>query len=195
MYRRILWISYALETKIRSQYYLCMGWFYGNALLWTNFKTVSDYYVILAEVDGHSERTGELVSLEKDCNEIEDYIMDNLSCNLYFLSGMWICVSLQYPWKYKKLQRNCPGLVRFKWAIPKEKCYIIKKYLPAIIDVEIEHMGHGQYLHEHSDEYASKLIEYLQSWYIFQFVELLSCYRIYSLYRNVCMGNTFPKRE
>lgn len=30
--------------------------------------------------------------------------------------------------------------------------------------------GHGQYLHEHSDEYASKLIEYLQSWYDFQSV-------------------------
>lgn len=50
-------------------------------------KRLSDYYVILAEVDGHSERTSELVSLEKDCNEIEDYIMDNLSGNLYCLSG------------------------------------------------------------------------------------------------------------
>ena len=40
---------------------------------------------------------------------------------------------------------------------------MLKKYLPAMMDVEIEHMGHGQYLHEHSDEYASKLIEYLQS--------------------------------
>lgn len=45
-------------------------------------KRLSDYYVILAEVDGHSERTDELVSLEKDCDEIEDYIMDNLSGNL-----------------------------------------------------------------------------------------------------------------
>lgn len=46
-------------------------------------KRLSDYYVILAEVDGHSERTGELVSLEKDCDEIEDYIKDNLSGNIY----------------------------------------------------------------------------------------------------------------
>ena len=50
-------------------------------------KRLSDYYVILAEVDGHSERTGELVSHEKDCDEIEDYIMNNLSGNLYCLSG------------------------------------------------------------------------------------------------------------
>lgn len=50
-------------------------------------KRLSGYYVILAEVDGHSERTGELVSLEKNCDEIEDYIVDNLSGNLYCLSG------------------------------------------------------------------------------------------------------------
>ncbi len=35
---------------------------------------MSDYYVILAEVDGHSDQTDELVSLEKNCNEIENYI-------------------------------------------------------------------------------------------------------------------------
>jgi hypothetical protein len=33
-------------------------------------KHLSDYYVILAEVDGHSERTDELVSLEANCDEI-----------------------------------------------------------------------------------------------------------------------------
>lgn len=46
---------------------------------------------------------------------------------------------------------------------PRKSVALLKKYLPAVIDVEIEYMGHGQYLHEHSDEYASKLIEYLQS--------------------------------
>lgn len=46
---------------------------------------------------------------------------------------------------------------------PGKSVALLKKYLPAVIDVEIEYMGHGQYLHEHSDEYVSKLIEYLQS--------------------------------
>lgn len=50
-------------------------------------KRLSDYYVILAEVDGHSEQTGELVSLEKCCDETENYIINNLSGNLYCLSG------------------------------------------------------------------------------------------------------------
>ena len=50
-------------------------------------KMLADYYVILAEVDGHSERTDELVSLEKNCDEIENYIIQNLSGNLYCLSG------------------------------------------------------------------------------------------------------------
>ena len=30
-------------------------------------------------------------------------------------------------------------------------------------EVEFENMGHGQYLHEHSAEYATKLIEYLEA--------------------------------
>ena len=46
---------------------------------------------------------------------------------------------------------------------PRKSVILLKKYLPAIIDVEIKYMGHGQYLHEHSDEYAGKLIDYLQS--------------------------------
>ena len=32
-------------------------------------KYLSDYYVILAEVDWHSERTDELVSLKNNCDE------------------------------------------------------------------------------------------------------------------------------
>lgn len=38
---------------------------------------------------------------------------------------------------------------------------MLKRYIPNLVDVEFENMGHGQYLHEHSDEYAKKLIEYL----------------------------------
>ena len=50
-------------------------------------KMLPDYYVILAEVDGHSERAGELVSIENACDEIENYVLDYLSGNLYCLSG------------------------------------------------------------------------------------------------------------
>ena len=198
-------------------------------------KRLSDYYVILAEVDGHSGRTGELVSLEKDCNEIEDYIMDNLSGNLYCLSGFsmgatmvaeiigrgnvnvvkahldaafvtkmglltkpfeyvfckaikWIqngkvipkfmmdavmdkdnnsIIEIVYSNNIPENIRSYTGTVLF-WRGSNEQytrksVALLKKYLPAIIDVEIEYMGHGQYLHEHSDEYAGKLIEYLQS--------------------------------
>ena len=39
-------------------------------------KHLADYYVILAEVDGHSERTDELVSLKNNCDEIENYIIN-----------------------------------------------------------------------------------------------------------------------
>lgn len=54
-------------------------------------KQFSDYYVILAEVDGHSQQTSKLVSLEKNCDEIEQYIANNLSGHLYCLSGfLWV---------------------------------------------------------------------------------------------------------
>lgn len=50
-------------------------------------KYLTDYYVILAEVDGHSEELDELVSLEQNCNEIENYIINNLSGQLFCISG------------------------------------------------------------------------------------------------------------
>lgn len=94
-------------------------------------KQLPDYYVILAEVDGHSEQTDELISLEKNCDEIENYKGTVL---------FWRGSNERYP---------------------KKSAALLKKYLPDLIDVEIENMGHGQYLHEHSDEYADKLIGYL----------------------------------
>lgn len=214
-------------------------------------KMLPDYYVILAEVDSHSERTGELIRVENNCDEIENYILDNLSGNLYCLSGFSMGATmaveiigrgnvnvakthldaafltkmglLTKPYEYifckaiKRIQsgkaipefmmdavmgrdnssiiemlyrditpntiktacefvyrysipeniKNYKGTVLF-WRgsneqYPKKSAVLLKKYLPAMIDVEIENMGHGQYLHEHSDEYASKLIAYLES--------------------------------
>lgn len=214
-------------------------------------KHLSDYYVILAEVDGHSKETGELVSLEKNCDEIENYIIKNLSGNVYCLSGFSMGATmvveligrgninvekahldgafltkmgvLTKPYEYVfckaigRLQRGkaipkfmmdavmgkdnnsviemlygdvtantiknaCEFLYRYTipekirnykgtvlfWRgsneqYPRKGAALLKKYLPDLVDVEMEHMGHGQYLHEHSDEYASKLIEYLQA--------------------------------
>ncbi|NBH15458.1 alpha/beta hydrolase [Lachnospiraceae bacterium] len=214
-------------------------------------KQLADYYVILAEVDGHSEQTKELISLEENCDEIEDYIINNLSGNLYCLSGFSMGATmaveiigrgnvnvtkthldaaflikmglLTKPYTYifckaiKRMQtgkaipkfimdavmgkdnnsvremlylpitsgtiknacefvykynipekiRNYRGTVLF-WRgsnepYPEKSVDLLKKYLPDLIDIEIENMGHGQYLHEHSDEYAGKLIEYLQN--------------------------------
>lgn len=214
-------------------------------------KHLSDYYVILAEVDGHSEQAGELVSLAKNCDEIENYVMENLSGSLYCLSGFSMGATMAVeiigrgnisvakthldaaflikmglltgPYKYafckaiKRLQSGkaipkflmdavmgkdnnsvaemlygkitedtiknaCEFVYRYDipeklrdyegsalfWRgsnerYPRESAALLKKCLPGLIDVEMEHMGHGQYLHEHSDEYARKLIEYLES--------------------------------
>lgn len=214
-------------------------------------KQLSDYYVILAEVDGHSERTDELVSLEKNCEEIENYIINNLSGNVYCLSGFSMGATmaveiigrgnvnvtkthldaaflvkmglLTKPYEYsfckaiKRIQKGkkipkfmidafmgkdnnsiiemlypniTSGTIKnacefvYKYSIPekikrykgtvlfwrgseeqypRKSAALLKKYLPDLSEVEIENMGHGQYLHEHSDEYVRKLIEYLQS--------------------------------
>ena len=48
---------------------------------------LKDYYVILAEVDGHSDSLGELESLADNCTEIENFIIENLNGELYCLSG------------------------------------------------------------------------------------------------------------
>lgn len=214
-------------------------------------KQLSEYYVILAEVDGHSEQTDELRSLEKNCDEIENYVINNLSGNLYCLSGFSMGATmvveiigrgninvtkahldaafltkmglLTKPYEYifckaiKRIQDGkavpkfmmdavmgkdnnsviemlyqnvsantiknaCEFLYKYSvpekirdykgtvliWRgsnekYPRKSAALLKKYLPDSIDVEIENMGHGQYLHEHSDEYVSKLIEYLQA--------------------------------
>ncbi|MDE5696202.1 MAG: alpha/beta hydrolase [Lachnospiraceae bacterium] len=214
-------------------------------------KHLSDYYVILTEVDGHSERTHELVSLGQNCVEIENYIKNTLSGNLFCLSGFSMGATmaveiigrgnvnvtkthldaaflikmglLTKPYEYafckairriqndkavpkfmmdavmgkdnnsiiEMLYRNvsqmtlinaCEFLYKYRipekirnykgtcvfWRgsneqYPRKSAALLKKYLPDLIDVEIDNMGHGQFLHEHSDEYAGKLIEYLQN--------------------------------
>lgn len=214
-------------------------------------QQLSDYYVILAEVDGHSKQSDKLVSIEKNCDEIEKYIMNHLSGELYCLSGFsmgatmaveiigrgnvkvtkthldaafltpmgWLSkpytyifckaigrmqsgkaipkfmmdafmgkdnnsvIEMLYPdiaaetikkacefvyqYSIPEKIRTYEGTVLF-WRgsnepYPRKSAALLKKYLPDLIDIEIEHVGHGQYLHEHSDEYARRLIEYLQS--------------------------------
>ena len=76
-------------------------------------------------------------------------------------------IEIVYSYNIPENIRSYKGTILF-WRgsneqYPRKSVALLKKYLPAIIDVESEYMGHGQYLHEHSDEYASKLIEYLQS--------------------------------
>lgn len=214
-------------------------------------KYLSDYYVILAEVDGHSERTGGLSSLTENCDEIERYVMDQLSGRLDCLSGFSMGAAMaveiigrgtihvakthldgailaQMGWLAKpytfafckaiqRLQRGkavpkclmdammgkdnnsvvemlypevtadtiknaCDFLFRYSipetirdykgpvllWRgsnerYPRKSAALLKGYLPDLMDVELEHMGHGQYLHEHSGEYAARLVEYLQA--------------------------------
>ena len=48
---------------------------------------LKDYYVILAEVDGHSDNTKELESLAQNCEEIEQFVSKNPNGELYCLSG------------------------------------------------------------------------------------------------------------
>ncbi len=76
-------------------------------------------------------------------------------------------IEIVYSYNIPENIRSYKGTILF-WRgsneqYPRKSVALLKKYLPAIIDVESEYMGHGQYLHKHSDEYAGKLIEYLQS--------------------------------
>ena len=210
---------------------------------------MKDYYVILAEVDGHSSHAGELEDLGKSCDEIEKFVLEHLSGKLYCLSGFSMgatmaveiigrgniavdkvhidaafltkmgvlakpftfifCKSIErmkqgktipkflmdavmgkdnnsvvdmlyrditphtirvacefiYNYHIPDQVRSYTGSVLF-WRganelYPKKSAALLKKYIPTLVDVAFENMGHGQYLHEHSTEYAQKLIEYL----------------------------------
>ena len=212
---------------------------------------LKDYYVILAEVDGHSDSLGELESLADNCTEIENFIMENLNGELYclssfsmggtmaveivgrgnvriskvlldaaFLTKMGVltklyenifCKAISRLQRGKKIPKplmdrimgkdnnsvvemlytrvtqktitnvceyvyrdDIPeGIRRYTgqtvfWygsnePYPRKSAGLLKQYLPQMEVVEFENMGHGQYLHEHSAEYAAKIIEYLDT--------------------------------
>ena len=212
-------------------------------------RYLEDYYVILAEVDGHSDNLGELESLAYNCTEIERYILDNLEGELYCLSGFSMggtmaveiigrgkvrvskvlldaafltkmgmltkpyekifckailriqkgkkipkvlvdimmgkdnnsVVEMLYPGVTSKTITNvCEFVYRYEipegikgysgqllfWhgsnePYPRKSARLLKKYFPMMEEVEFENCGHGQYLHEHSYEYAAKILDYL----------------------------------
>lgn len=56
---------------------------YGNIL-----KYLNDYYVVLVEVDGHSDNVDkDFTSIEKCCNDIEKYVEENLNGHIFGLCG------------------------------------------------------------------------------------------------------------
>ena len=100
--------------------------------------------------------------MDKDNNSIIEMLYPNITSNTIKNACEFV-----YSYNIPENIRSYKGTVLF-WRgsneqYPRKSVALLKKYLPAIIDVESEYMGHGQYLHKHSDEYAGKLIEYLQS--------------------------------
>ena len=210
---------------------------------------LNNYYVILAEVDGHSDSLGELDSLAENCTEIERFIIENLDGVLYCLSGFsmggtmaveivgrgnvriskvlldaafltkmgvltklyeklfcrgisWMqrgkkipkplmdfimgkdndsVVEMLYPRVTSKTITNvCEYVYRYEipeeikryigqvefWygsnePYPRKSAALLKQYLPQLKVIEFENMGHGQYLHEQSADYAEKIIDYM----------------------------------
>lgn len=51
-------------------------------------KYLDNYYVVLAEIDGHSNNiNGDLEDLSKSCDDIEEYINENFDGHIYGLCG------------------------------------------------------------------------------------------------------------
>ncbi len=214
-------------------------------------RYLKDYYVILAEVDGHSDNLGELDSLADNCTEIEAFILEKLKGELYCLCGFSMggtmaveivgrgnvriskvlldaafltkmgfltklyeklfckgisriqqgkkipgllmdlimgkdnnsVVEMLYPRVTSKTITNaCEYVYRYEipegirqytgqvvfWhgtnePYPRKSAELLREYLPKLEVVEFDNMGHGQYLHEYSAEYATKFIEYLEA--------------------------------
>lgn len=213
-------------------------------------KYLNKYFVVLAEVDGHSDNCQELTSLDENCDEIEQYIKENLTGQLLCLSGfsmgatmavdiagrgnvkfsklhldaaflikmgilakpyeMIFCKSIAWILKGKMIPKFMmdsvmgkdnnsviemlyPGITSitirhacefvYKYDIPagikkytgdtlfwygenetypKKSAVLLKSFLPNMKIESYKDMGHGQYLHEHSEEYAMKLIGFLE---------------------------------
>ena len=73
----------------------------------------------------------------------------------------------EYVYKYEIPEgiRGYNGRILFWYGsnepYPKKSVVLLKKYFPQLEYEELENMGHGQYLHEHSAEYAEKIIDYI----------------------------------
>ena len=211
---------------------------------------LKDYYVVLAEVDGHSDNTSELESLAQNCEEVERFVSEKLNGKLFCLSGfsmgatMAVNIASRGNISISKLHLDAAFLVKMGWRTkpyelvfcksisrllrgkripkflmdsvmgkdnnsvvemlysgvtsktiinvcdyvynfeiadsikeyngpvmfwygsnemyPKKSVEVLKRYLPDLETVEFDNMGHGQLLHEHSELYADKLIDFLE---------------------------------
>jgi len=138
---------------------------------------LKDYYVILAEVDGHSDNLGELDSLADNCTEIEAFILEKLRGELYCLCGfsmggtMAVEIVGRGNVRISKVLLDAAFLTKMGFLTKLYEKLFCKgisrmqqgKKIPKLEVVEFDNMGHGQYLHEHSAEYATKFIEYLEA--------------------------------
>jgi surfactin synthase thioesterase subunit len=65
---------------------------------------LEDYYVILCELDGHTDsENGLFISIEDCCDKIENYVRENLNGKLYGLSGfsMGATISVELMARHK----------------------------------------------------------------------------------------------
>jgi pimeloyl-ACP methyl ester carboxylesterase len=65
---------------------------------------LKDYYVILCELDGHTDReNGSFISIEDCCYKIENYVRENLNGKLFGLSGfsMGATISVELMSRHK----------------------------------------------------------------------------------------------
>ena len=70
-----------------------------------------------------------------------------------------------YKYEIPEKIRGYNGRILFWYGsnepYPKKSAALLKKYFPQLEYEEFENMGHGQYLHEHSAEYAEKIMDYM----------------------------------
>lgn len=72
---------------------------------------------------------------------------------------MNLFISMTFQIKYVTLREAFYFGANEKYS--EKSAALLRQYIPTLRDIVFENMGHGQYLHENSAEYAKGLIEYL----------------------------------
>lgn len=97
----------------------------------------------------------------KDNNSVIEMLYNNITANT-IINVCKFVYKYDIPYGLKNFKNPVMFIRGTNERYPKKSARILKKYLPQLKEKVYHNMGHGQYLHEHSAEYARDLLNFLE---------------------------------